>query len=323
MAPSSCNDNNDRATKALERLEWAPRRERKTRKFFRHHHQLEDSSFSILPSCANESWPKDDSDEDDENNKTMKKNVFDMTDLYNASRPIEYCMEFPHISWIHDEDSSSGHPHHSSALFQRRCASYSDALVAPLHSSTLVHNSQSASSLGKRSRNQRRCMSMGGASSAPSRQQQRLIRSIAWDDGLAHIESTTASVNSTNTIPSIPCEPQSIQDTTEILRIRIEEGGTSSSGSSRSSSCSSTEHRSQHPRQQRRLTIPNDDAATLYFAHTTAHTITAGEGGGAVPLVHNTTTSSSFHQDRVQETLRILQSSDLAIEKHFASSSSY
>jgi hypothetical protein len=136
----------------------------------------------IVSSLANEAWPKQ-----------SKADAFDMSDLYSASRPIEASMDFPHISWTHEQDDLNA--------FSRRSASCSDALVAPLHSNLVVTSWSSSSLLGKR----RRSRTSGKLSS----RQQRLVRSIALDADLALLVT--------------PSEPQSIQDTTQISPIRIEE----------------------------------------------------------------------------------------------------
>lgn len=163
------------ATKALERLEWTPRRERLER----------GGKAPVVGSCqANEPWPKQ-----------SKTDAFDMSDLYSASRPIESTIDFPLISWISDYDQDKGS---FARLASKHSVSCSDALVAPLHS-TLATSWSTSSLLGKRRRSR-------ASNKFSCQQQQRLVRSIAWD----------ADLSSLLTI----APPQSIQDTTNIAPIR-------------------------------------------------------------------------------------------------------
>jgi len=177
--PCEWKDSSIPATNALERLACMPRREWTRRS--EQGRKLQNSA--CMPSLANKTWSTP---------TGMETSV--MTEICHASLSIEAFIDFPHISWVPDLEDERPFPLSAS----KRSVSYSDALLAPLHS-TLI-SSWSTSSLGGKRKRMR-------TSKKPSSQQHcGMVRSIAMDAELSSL--LTVSL------------PQSILDTTEIRPIR-------------------------------------------------------------------------------------------------------
>jgi hypothetical protein len=148
------------ATAALEKFSGLPQRER--------------------AELRNRCYPYE--DWEDDNVRKKRSHIFDMSELFNVSLPLDGALEFPRIAWAQEEDDLMDKE--KNGLGSKRSTSFADTWMARRQASRLVSRCSSTtsllhSSLGKRNRRMKSYTS------------NRLVRSIAVDSNLAMLESSS------------------------------------------------------------------------------------------------------------------------------------
>lgn len=146
------------ATAALEKISGLPQRERRQQR----NRALSDDTYS------------------DSELETKRNHVFDMTELFNVSLPLEGSLEFPRIDWTPEEDENDSKKRFAS----KRSTSYEDSCLALPKSSLPITRSSSTTSLLKSSLGKRHRQ-------LNARCSKRLVRSIAMNSNLSLLETSS------------------------------------------------------------------------------------------------------------------------------------